>query len=842
MHKLLTITILAFLFTGISAQDSLAFQNLKKFVVNIQAFNYLYPQEKVYLHFDNTGYYLDETIWFKAYCVTASQHLPDTMSRVLYVELLNPLGKVLDTKKLKIVNGQCHGDFFLNPFNYDYLAGFYEIRAYTKWMLNFGEETIFSRVFPVFNAPQEEGDYSSADMKNTYKAEGIFPDTYRKNPSKSKKLNVSFYPEGGNLVKDIPSNVAFKATDEKGKGIEITGKVVNSKGRTIADFSSIHHGMGSFVYTPDGTNKVIVYYDGHEHRVNLPKHIDTGYVLSVDNRNRNALQLKIQKSKELAPDSLGVSVLCRGDVLYFTTIETAEDTVSLAIPQRIFRAGVNQITLFDRKGEIVAERMIFSQIPDKEKITLTAKTNKTSYRSRERINIDMKANAPIEFSLAVRDAAHLPPVADYDNLFTNFLLSSELKGFIENPGSYFSSKDTTCIRKLDLLMMVQGWRRYKWQQMSGVERTQLTYDVEKRLKIKGHVVGKAQEVSIWLGKDDMFMEGTFPVNEKGEFAAYMDDFTGVWDLSLRVDDLKDANKNIRLDRWFSPPPRSYYYPELQLDHTNYITDSLSNQMKLDKNPTESYTKINRTSTQDTIPDLYELTKVEVTEKKGKELIYNVERDYERNIDTGKDVSRYIVFDYLVGKNNGFIYISNDIYVPIDNSYYSSAGGFWKFGIYNAIIKNDTNHSLLSTGGRIHNYQHSIAREISEVQQIVVYIWKQRRIQSDLRNVWNASDFNEITVPILIVPYVSNYAKKRKEVRYTYLDGFSKVNDFYQNTPQRENYVPDVSEHTRTLYWNPNVKTDKDGKVKISFYNNNFCERIDISAEGITNNGIPFTNK
>ena len=64
------------------------------------------PQEKVYLHFDNTGYYLGETIWFSAYVVTSPQLRPTEMSKVLYVELLTPEGRIVETKKLKIEGGR----------------------------------------------------------------------------------------------------------------------------------------------------------------------------------------------------------------------------------------------------------------------------------------------------------------------------------------------------------------------------------------------------------------------------------------------------------------------------------------------------------------------------------------------------------------------------------------------------------------------------------------------------------------------------------------------------------------------------------------------------------------
>src|SRR5574344_260788 len=129
------------------AQQTSALQNLEKFVRNINAFNALFPQEKVYLHFDNTGYAKGETIWFKAYVLRTDSMKPSNISHVLYVELLNPSGEVYETQKIYLENGQGYGDFKLDkPMG----SGFYEIRAYTRYMTNWDTHHLFSRVFPIF--------------------------------------------------------------------------------------------------------------------------------------------------------------------------------------------------------------------------------------------------------------------------------------------------------------------------------------------------------------------------------------------------------------------------------------------------------------------------------------------------------------------------------------------------------------------------------------------------------------------------------------------------------------------------------------------------------------------
>lgn len=123
--------------------------------------NQLFPQEKVYLHFDNTSYYLGETMWFKAYVVGTADHTLRPQSKVLYVELVAPEGYIVETKKYKLDDkGCCSGEFDLKE---SILSGYYTVRAYTRYMLNWGDEAIFARTFPVYDAVSD-GHYEIKDM------------------------------------------------------------------------------------------------------------------------------------------------------------------------------------------------------------------------------------------------------------------------------------------------------------------------------------------------------------------------------------------------------------------------------------------------------------------------------------------------------------------------------------------------------------------------------------------------------------------------------------------------------------------------------------------------------
>jgi len=104
-------------------------KSLTDYVKSIQAL----PSEKIYVHTDRTGYLQGDTIWFKAYSWCGYEQVADTISKVLYAELINARGRSIISKKLLINNGISAGDFTLDT---TVVPGRYFIRAYTQWMKN----------------------------------------------------------------------------------------------------------------------------------------------------------------------------------------------------------------------------------------------------------------------------------------------------------------------------------------------------------------------------------------------------------------------------------------------------------------------------------------------------------------------------------------------------------------------------------------------------------------------------------------------------------------------------------------------------------------------------------
>ena len=206
--------------------------------------NELFPQERVYLHFDNTSYYLGETMWFKGHVVSGDDHTRTAQSKVLYVELCAPEGYVVETKKYRLDdNGRCHGEFELKK---SLLSGYFEVRAYTRYMLNWGDDAIFSRVFPVYE-PVNDGHYEIKEMLDR-KRGTLYRGQWQTNDDIECRLE--FYPEGGHLVNGMTSTVAYELLSLNGRPSTDTITIFEN-GTEILRTVPEYYGKGTFELSPN---------------------------------------------------------------------------------------------------------------------------------------------------------------------------------------------------------------------------------------------------------------------------------------------------------------------------------------------------------------------------------------------------------------------------------------------------------------------------------------------------------------------------------------------------------------------------------------------------------------
>ena len=848
--------------TSISAQTT-PFQSLLSYLQNTYQFSKICQQEKVYLHFDNTAYFQGEVIWFSAYVVEASTHTP-AASKVLYVELLSPNGVVLKQLKLKVENGQAHGSIPLVDVSTEEAralrgvtalpSGFYEVRAYTRNMLNFDHASVFSRVFPVYETPEKEGDYSNPTMRrwdNPY-------DVQRPEMEKDKMLSVSFYPEGGNLVMGIPSRIAFKAIGVNGQGVEVSGELHAEEGQTPIALTTLHDGMGQFTLVPTKKRYTAEFtYEGKKYTFRLPEPIDKGYTLTADNLRPGQIRGRLAGYAGCPDELLGLMLISRGSVTYFDTVSVKGGAAAFVIQKEKLPTGVHQLTLFNAKGQIFAQRHLFvNNGVEAGSIAISATATNPDAFAPITLNVQTAgtdgAPLPATISIAVRDNQDLG-TAYGDNLLTNMLLSSELKGYIHNPEYYFESNDTEHARALDLLMLTQGWTRYNWSQMARVEPFFIKHYVEDGLVIDGYVLGRMRDnpiagatVKMRLYSPDrsQTQETAVVTDEYGGFGFSVEEFYDKWDMFLSVTkDGKEIDCRIRLDRASRPGVRAYttadtYLPEHMMTMTD-IPETVEEDPFLQANP----------------DSVFLLDNVDVHgRKKYIDFLtfkaYNAEEDTEFHLDQGKYT--YMVRDYLTEKGYNIDYSRYDGVIPEGLSTRDEvmAWTLEQCPINNRrvlwYLHNEDSKWMKAS------YTPGFDIDMEDVKSIIVYdspfeftyhpIVREALAPDIIDSLNQPKSLDDVTLTRgLYIIDITMYPKglrrsKVKGQRQTSFRGYTMSTEFYAPEYPNGPIKGDV-DYRRTLYWNPSLTTDDNGQAEVLFYNNGYSKQFQISAEGITPQGV-----
>jgi len=431
--------------------------------------------EKAYLQFDKLYYVAGDTIYFKAYLTLGPLHKLSALSRVLYVDLISPNNKISQSIKLPVVAGVAWGDFVLE----DALkSGNYRIRAYTNWMRNEGEDSFFDQAIFVGSA-ENPGAIGT-------KAGNIAPRV---------KVDVQFLPEGGTLATGNYSKIAFKAVGADGLGKEIKGTITDNDGAEVTTFASTHLGMGVFNIVPHAgaTYKAnITFADGTNNTIELPKAVNTGYTINVNNSNPDTLRLRITAAGETPQSPVNIVAQSGGVIYYAAQSGTFAKFFTAVIPKNKFPTGIVQFTVFSQNGEPLNERLVFIQNHDQ--LKLDVNTKPTGYTSRQKMQIDLSAkdknSKPVNgsFSVSVIDETKAPANELNENtIFSSLLLTSALKGNVEQPNYYFTNTSEKTNADLDVLMLTQGYRHFVWKQVLNDDLQTPVYRPEKGLEISGTV-------------------------------------------------------------------------------------------------------------------------------------------------------------------------------------------------------------------------------------------------------------------------------------------------------------------------------------------------------------------
>ena len=400
--------------------------------------------ERVYLHFDRHIYKAGETVWFSAYLRNQSDLLPSSKSGIIHVEVIRPDGSNYKTLHLLVKDGNAEGDLYIGT---DIPGGNYLIRAYTNWQLNNERLKIFERSMLIIPS-------SSQDV--TFASENVTPEL-------DNKITLRFFPEGGTLINGFKSKVAFQASDDHGNEINIEGVLLDPFGDTITEFKSMHSGMGVIEFTPkEGEYSAMVTKPAvSEGLAGTLSGRSAGMTLSNMSLHNGDLHFDILSTESNFIDLL---IQVRGNICLTRSYNLDPGDNKFKVDTKDFPVGVAQVTLFHR-GIPISERLVFVGMDKLSGISAEIPKTGKETNSRSRLNIQIKNSTGLPsagiYSVAIVDDqlySIRPDVSS--NILSSLLLESDIQGEVSAPGFYFGDQEGST-DALDVLLMTRGWREFK---------------------------------------------------------------------------------------------------------------------------------------------------------------------------------------------------------------------------------------------------------------------------------------------------------------------------------------------------------------------------------------------
>ena len=824
------------------------------------------PKEKLYLHLDKPFYGAGEKIWFKGYLVNAITHQNNAQSNFIITELINRSDSIVERKKIRRDSLGFHNAFTL-PATLP--AGDYYLRGYSNWMLNEDPDFFFSRNIKIGNSidntivssieyQQEDDTHYTAKIKFTSNVQAVFENTtikylYLENgkiKNKGKKktdengwisislpdlkspvarrievefddpqyiykrtfhlpvftndFDAKFFPEGGALINIPHQNVAFKAQGADGFSKEIEGFLFNSKGDTLTNFRSEHNGMGIFTMNPVNNETYYVTVrtnDSITKRFDLPAIEPKGISIAMSHYKQE-IRYEIQKTEATEwPQKLFLLAHTRGKLAILQPINPKRTFGKMN--DSLFTEGITHFMLIDEQGNALSERLIF--VPDHKPNQWQITTDQPTYGKREKVSLQIAAKDsegnPVEgtFSVSITDRKSIQPDSLADNILSNLLLTSDLKGYVEDPAFYFLNQDARTLRSIDYLMMTHGWRRHKMENVLRTPSLNFTNYIEKGQTISGRIMGffganvKKGPICVLAPKYNII--ATTETDEKGQFIVN----TSFRDSTTFLVQARTKKGFAGVDILMDPPqyPVATHKAPYFNGATTFMEDYLMNTR--DQYYMEGGMRV------------YNLKEVTVTAKR--------ERPSSKSIYTGGINTYTVEEDRLQGYGQtAFDAASRLPSVTITNG-------------SEIHIRNNSEPAIIVIDDIVYEDASDILKDIQVSDMSSISLLR----GADAVILGPRASGGAVVIT-LKDPRNLPARPAQGIITYTPL-GYSESVEFYHptyDTPEKKN--AQRSDFRSTVYWNPELRLDAEGKATIEYYTPDSTAPEDIIIEGVDKNG------
>lgn len=454
-------TAIFLLFIFITASVQAQISPAQQYVKHLDSFYRFTPYEKAFVHTDKSWYFPGETIWMKAY-VTVDNELNE-LSHILYVDLSDSKGNIIEKTRWQLKQMHAKGDIYLSK---NLAPGNYILRAYTLFMLN-TPEVIDEKIITII---------SDSTTRNQPDSSSFQPHLY-------------ILPEGGTMVLNLPCKVAYKITLPNQLPLqETTVRVTDNDNTEIFKGKPMHDGMGFFTFTPQTGKSYKLSFDvnGVNYTRNLPPAEKEGVIMEVNNTHPNKMFVSVQTNSTARYESVIVMAQMNGVTVYAQNYNLSEGSSGGAIDKNKLPSGIVTITCFNSNMQPLSERVVYNNKYVSKDPSFTMKSLNTGVKVKNEFTV---GNLPdsASLSMSVTDADEPETPYSNHNIITYLIMGSEVKGYVHNPAYYFRKKDSATAAHLDLVMLTNGWRRFKTEDVVRGKMPNIKYYPETGISITGKV-------------------------------------------------------------------------------------------------------------------------------------------------------------------------------------------------------------------------------------------------------------------------------------------------------------------------------------------------------------------
>ncbi len=539
---------------------------------------------------------------------------------------------------------------------------------------------------------------------------------------------------------------------------------------------------------------------------NIGQNRNPEVAVRINNLKSDTLEMFLDADKKFRDENKNtfyIFIQTHGNINYIASEKMTGENTGISLPKSLLSSGINQITFFNSSGEPIYESYIYTPPFKSNQITLKS-ADSCNLRDKVVLDIGLQSSTLSSTDSSGLSISVSPVLEDqYDNISDYLLFGTEF-----GPDIYKKELNKLPAGKMDSILSSLWSNWLNWKEILSGDLPYFKYPAEK----EDHFLmgdlnaneGNSDSIPEYLlmckpGKQADFQYAKTDNQGHFYFRIHIDE--GLKDLIIMPDNVNKKHK-INIESSFSD---KYISQGTDKDSSNKTVQALISKLSVNFQVQRIYGNPSVGKPQNAV--CKPVIPIRFYGKPDFELILS---DY-----INLPVMSEIIFELLPGvslkkkKSGDEISITYHI---ADNQYTT----------YPCLMIDGV---IIKDASLIDNLDPDIVEKIDVIRE--KYLVGRYFFPGIINVITKAGDFSCVLLPDYMI-----------RMRYRVLDPVDTfVSPDYSEAQTMESRIPD---YRNTLYWNPSVKTDKEGKARVEFWSSDNKADYLINIQGITRDGKPFS--